>query len=92
MAVEIRENDPVIQQLVLTVNHTSSEYCCKAERILMRTLEGGCSVPLACKSTYNENTKTLELEGACFSLNGAQKVHFKQSAVVSSVIQAEELG
>jgi hydroxymethylbilane synthase len=46
LGLEIREDDPEIQSIVGTLNHAETEACVTAERALMDTVGGGCSVPL----------------------------------------------
>lgn len=46
IAVEIREGDSSIAEIVSTINSWATEMSTKAERALLRHLEGGCQVPI----------------------------------------------
>ena len=46
VAVEIRAEREDIKQLVSRLNHPATEKAVRAERALMRELEGGCQVPI----------------------------------------------
>lgn len=46
LAVEIRKDDLKIKNLLSCLHHEPTEICIRAERAFLRTLEGGCQVPL----------------------------------------------
>lgn len=50
MAVECRSFDLETLDLLSSLTHRASLLRCLAERALLRTLEGGCSVPIAVAS------------------------------------------
>lgn len=72
LAVETRADDDVVNRLLRPLNDRDSLVCCVAERSLLRTLEGGCSVPVAVHSSVGEGQ--LRLRSAVFSLDGSQTV------------------
>ena len=47
LAIECREDDDETLNLLAPLNDCNTMFTISAERALMRTLEGGCSVPLA---------------------------------------------
>ena len=61
IAVEIRENDPEIENLVGKINHPTSLLATEAERAFLGTLEGGCQIPVG---SYTE------IEGDKFKITG----------------------
>lgn len=65
---------------------------CLAERGLMRTLNGGCQVPIAVRSTYDEDTCVVKLQGDVLSDDG--KVHIKSSVsgICRTLKDATQLG
>ena len=64
-----------------------------AERALLRTLEGGCSVPLGVETTWTgEDKQTLKIIAAVISLDGKKFVDAKLEGTVVDETQAEELG
>lgn len=57
----------------------------------MRTLEGGCSVPIGVESAWSDGGK-LELRGIVVSIDGNEAVETSASATVNSDQDAEDLG
>jgi hydroxymethylbilane synthase len=47
IAVEIKQGRDDIAQLIAAIDHGPTSLATRAERVFMRTLEGGCSAPLA---------------------------------------------
>lgn len=87
IGVETRENDEEIIALVQLVNDKQAEICVKAERALLKSLEGGCQIPIG---AYAELTKdTVVLEGMVGSLDGKTIIREKISGTRE---QCEELG
>ncbi len=50
VAMEIRESDAATEAFVSQVTHTPTFVAVKAERAYLRTLEGGCQIPIGCFS------------------------------------------
>jgi hydroxymethylbilane synthase len=48
IAMEIRENDPVVQEIIDKINHVPTLTAVAAERTFLGKLEGGCQVPIGC--------------------------------------------
>jgi hydroxymethylbilane synthase len=46
LAIECRDNDPRTLACLRQLEHAGTHVCVEAERAVMRTLEGGCSVPI----------------------------------------------
>jgi hydroxymethylbilane synthase len=68
IAIEMRENDLEIAQLLQKINHQNTWVSILAERAFLRTLEGGCQVPLGCYSKI-DNDKIV-LHGFVASTDG----------------------
>ncbi|CAO3698150.1 unnamed protein product [Rhizopus stolonifer] len=75
LAIECREGDKVALDLLKTLNHEDTKLVCLSERSLMRTLEGGCSVPIGVNSNLENNI--LQLHGLVASLDGKNVVEYK---------------
>lgn len=71
LGIEIRKNDLIMKSILQTIEDKNATICCLAERALMRTLEGGCSVPIGVWSTYSEETKELHLKSIVISVDGS---------------------
>lgn len=52
------------------INHTETEVCILAERSFLRTLEGGCSIPVFGFAVIQDNQ--IHLQGGIISLDGKQ--------------------
>ncbi|SCU81196.1 LAMI_0B05138g1_1 [Lachancea mirantina] len=87
LGVEIRSNDSWVKQILEKISDKHATVCCLAERSLMRTLEGGCSVPIGVESHFDEDSKTLRLRGIVVSVDGTQAVEDEYSMKIDNVRQ-----
>ena len=87
MAVEIREDDADLKAFLGVLNDAETEICVNAERAFLRTLEGGCQVPIGANATL-ENGE-IYLEGMVGNLNGTINWREKISGAKDD---AEDLG
>jgi hydroxymethylbilane synthase len=69
-------HEPVLQACKL-LNHPPTEICVKAERDFMRTLEGGCSMPISAYACIENDS--MVFAGNMLSLDGKQKAEIKKS-------------
>lgn len=77
MLVVTKENDEFSRRAVSQLNHRETEICVNIERDFLRTLEGGCTAPIAALAREKDDGD-IHFEGALFSLDGRQK--FAESA------------
>jgi hydroxymethylbilane synthase len=68
MAVEVRAGDDDIISLLGVINNKQSECETSAERSFLKSLEGGCQVPIGVYSKIDNNI--LYMEGMVASING----------------------
>jgi hydroxymethylbilane synthase len=54
IAIEVREDDVKILDLVRRINHIETELATRSERALLRRLEGGCQVPIGAFAVVND--------------------------------------
>lgn len=87
VGIEIRKNDPEIEKVIAKLHHSPSAYAILAERSLLRTLEGGCQIPIGALGKVNGDDITLF--GLVGSLDGKKVLRSEISGKVSEV---EELG
>ncbi|KAI9273730.1 porphobilinogen deaminase [Sporodiniella umbellata] len=90
LAIECREGDKEAFELLAPLNHEKTRLLCLCERSLMRTLEGGCSVPIGVQTSL-ENNHTLVLEALVASLDGQNVVQYQQSIQLSDSTSRETL-
>jgi len=79
LAVVCRSSDGLAMQLLRGLNHIPTRLRVTAERALLRTLEGGCKVPIAVTSAYNESKSQLRLKGWVVSLDGKRMVEAEET-------------
>ncbi len=92
LGIEIREGDARIQALVQAVADGPSMLACLAERALMRTLEGGCSVPIGVETHWEDAGKKLRLRATVVSLDGSHGIDAEQAVEVTTAADATEFG
>ncbi|KAF8139831.1 porphobilinogen deaminase, dipyromethane cofactor binding domain-containing protein [Boletus edulis] len=108
LAVEIRADaSDEVSELCEALTHQRTQWVCLAERAMLRTLEGGCSVPVGVntKLTHvlegNERLRSgelkiesavLEITGCVTSLDGGQQFVKTMEERVTSTSEAEALG
>lgn len=70
LAIECKIDDEDTLKLLSSIADEETTLCCLAERAFMKTLEGGCSAPVAvCSSMKGDK---LTLKGGVFSLDGSE--------------------
>ncbi|KAF2008420.1 porphobilinogen deaminase [Aaosphaeria arxii CBS 175.79] len=52
LAIEIRKDDEEIKKILNKIGDERTTRACSAERALLRTLEGGCSVPIGVETSW----------------------------------------
>lgn len=77
IGVEIREDDLFMQQICEGLCHAETFACITAERVVMRTLEGGCQVPIGAYARI-ENGE-LVMDAFVGSLDGTRIVRDRVS-------------
>lgn len=60
LGIEVREDRKDILDLIAFLNDEETKICVEAERSFLKSLDGGCQVPIAAVSRLNGNTLTLE--------------------------------
>ncbi|KAK3697919.1 hypothetical protein QZH41_013006, partial [Actinostola sp. cb2023] len=73
IAVEMNIDDNKTVALVAELFDFETTVCCATERSFLKTLQGGCSVPVGVHTEFKENK--LSLTGAVLSLDGKQCVN-----------------
>jgi hydroxymethylbilane synthase len=70
LAVEVRDDDEVVQRLVAPLHHRVTGACVAAERAFLRGLEGGCRVPIGAHADGGGGGITLR--GVVAALDGSE--------------------
>ena len=87
IALQCRKNDKEIIEILKKINHQITHKCIKAERSVLKVLEGDCETAVGVYATIDGNRIILEAE--LFSFDGKKRFHLKLS---DELDKAEELG
>ena len=87
IALQCRNNDKELIELLKKVNHQHTHNCIKAERNVLKILEGDCETAVGAFASIDGNKINLEVE--LFSLDGKERFYLKSS---KDVDKADELG
>ena len=68
VGIECRINDEFINDLIAPLNHAETAVCVRAERALLKRLQGGCQVPIAACATIKNGR--LVMDGLVGSVTG----------------------
>ncbi|ACF46559.1 hydroxymethylbilane synthase [Prosthecochloris sp. ZM] len=86
LGIETRIDDEQTRQIVKVMNNQNSEYCTKAERALLRHLQGGCQIPIGAYATYKNGT--LHLSAFVGSVDGKRAI---RNEITKENVTAPEL-
>jgi len=87
IALQCRNNDEGLIKLLKQVDHQSTHISIKAERSVLKVLEGDCETAVGAFASIEGDKINLEVE--LFSLDGSKRFHLKSS---ENIDKAEELG
>ena len=88
LGIECRQGDADVLASIKVLEHRPTSLRCLAERAFLRTLEGGCQVPIGVNSRFDDDGK-LVLTGMVASLDGLQLL---RDEVSGSVEDPEAIG
>lgn len=88
IAIEVREDDVKIFDLVKRINHIETELATRSERALLRRLEGGCQVPIGAFAVVNDGK--IKISAMISNFDGTFFVRDSIEGFVSNDV--EELG
>lgn len=74
LGIEIRKDRQDIIERIAFLNHRETQICVEAERSFLKTLDGGCQVPIASHSQLNGNT--LIFEGLVAEPNAGRVIRY----------------
>ena len=87
LGVETRADDTETNEIVRKLDHKFTRLACTAERALLRSLGGGCQLPIAAHAVVRE--KRIRLDGLVAERDGKRIVRDRISGALD---EAEELG
>jgi hydroxymethylbilane synthase len=68
LALEIRQREPWLQEILRFIHHEESSLCTRAERAFLHRLQGGCQVPIAGQAWFHGDR--ILLKGLIADLEG----------------------
>jgi hydroxymethylbilane synthase len=87
LGLEMRGDDDAVMETVSFLNHRVTEVTLRAERAFLKTLEGGCQVPIAGHAVLRGDGLTLE--GMVAELDGSRII---RDEVTGAKDSPEEIG
>ena len=85
IALQCGKKDENLIELLKKVNHQNTHNCIKAERNVLKILEGDCKTAVGAFASISENKINLEAE--LFSLDGKKRFYLKLSKAVDKAIE-----
>ena len=90
IGVECRKGDERILKLLKGLDNEQTTLACVVERSVMRTLEGGCSVPIGVETHWIDGQ--LRLRATVVNVEGTESVDAEVTESITSIEAAEEYG
>jgi hydroxymethylbilane synthase len=87
IGIEIRADDAFMVEVCAKIADPETMACVTAERVVMRTLEGGCQVPIGARA--NIHGETMHMEAVVGSIDGTTIVRYGLDGLAS---EPEALG
>lgn len=87
LCIEIRENDPQIEEMTTALDHFQTRAIVKGERAFLNRLQGGCQVPLAGYGKIEKNRYLLT--GLIADIDGSKLI---KDTLSGSVESSENVG
>jgi hydroxymethylbilane synthase len=87
LGLECRADDRETQRLLQTLDHVPTRLAVQSERAFLRTLGGGCLVPVGAMTTFTGSS--LSLRGVVLSIDGLRRL---EASVIGPSAAAESLG
>jgi len=87
LGIECRSDDPDTQAVLKAIEHLPTTHRCLAERAFLRSLEGGCQVPIGVNTAIDG--ETLTLTGMVAKLDGSVLI---KDEVSGAATDCEALG
>ncbi|NPA68319.1 MAG: hydroxymethylbilane synthase [Chlorobi bacterium] len=88
IAVESVKNNDEIKEIIAKINHETTQKITAAERIFLGKLEGGCQIPIACRTVINNDEFTMF--GFMSFPDGTKSIKSEISGKLSEINQGAE--
>ncbi|KAB5531178.1 porphobilinogen deaminase, dipyromethane cofactor binding domain-containing protein [Coniochaeta sp. 2T2.1] len=91
LGLECRADDEQVLAVLARIDHRPTNLRGSAERAVMRTLEGGCSVPIGVETSWVGQDR-MKFKATVVSLDGTEGVDGEMEETVRNVEEAEAFG
>lgn len=91
LGLEIRQDDPGIQTMIRSLSHNETHLAVAAERGVLKSLNGGCQVPIAAFAQWTKDGELI-MEGRILNISGTKRVQSTTRRPVHTEIEAEQMG
>lgn len=88
LGIEVRSDRQDILDMISFLNHEETKICVEAERSFLKSLDGGCQVPIAAISKLNGNT--ISLEGLVAEPDASKIIRYTLTDTIENRIQLGE--
>ncbi|KAK9453648.1 porphobilinogen deaminase, dipyromethane cofactor binding domain-containing protein [Dipodascopsis uninucleata] len=93
IGIEITKTNTKLASMLEAVRDDETTLSCLSERSLLRTLEGGCSLPLGVNSYFaKDGSNKLTLNAIIISVDGTESVSSSITKTIETEEEASELG
>ncbi|KAH9904987.1 porphobilinogen deaminase [Xylariomycetidae sp. FL2044] len=92
LGIEARADDAATLELLRALESEPDMLACEAERSVMRTLEGGCSIPIGVETRWVDGGTRLRLAGTVVNVEGTEAADAELTDEVRTREQAVEFG
>jgi len=91
VALQCRDNDKNMIELLEKINHQPTHNCVLAERNVLKILDGDCETAVGAIAKISE--KNISLEAELFSLDGKERFYYKDSKEIKFAFElGKEVG
>lgn len=91
LGIEARADDQKTLDLLKGIESTEVRIACEAERSVMRTLEGGCSIPIGVETQWVGGNK-LRLTATVVNVEGTEAADAEETEEIKTIDEAVEFG
>lgn len=91
LGIEARADDAKTLELLKALESEENMLACEAERSVMRTLEGGCSIPIGVETNWEGGNK-LRLTATVVNVEGTEAADAEEVAEIKTREEAVEFG
>lgn len=85
IAIETRDDDPFMDNIMAEINHKETLIMAKAEHAFLSSLGGGCQIPIACHSEVDG--ETFIIYGNVLSPDGGQSLKGNMQGVSENAVE-----